>query len=225
MLEAFLRETPGESFGVWPVWLEWVVGSAVAFFMITGQIGFLGKLPLAPFLAGAAAWWVLHTIREGQISRLDSRKKLDFEKWNRVGRVRNILAQGAKLSTYLPVPVLESLEACARARFNALEEIRLSGDHVSLVAFNDDLNEEMALAIATAAIVTRRDDQAMKDVKRWEEDDDLMADIVRRIDTRRERMESVIVGLGSGSLRDNLARAKAEREAAERELDESLRQM
>lgn len=224
MLEAFLRETPDRSFGVMPGWIEWAGSAAVLFGLLNSH--FLGFLATA--ILTAAVWGLLHFIRDRQIARLDLRRKIEFEKWTHVARLRAIITAGAKLSSYLPGAVAEELEACARARFHALEELRLGEDPVSVEQIKEEMDAELAVAIASAAIVTRRDDQAMGDVKRWEQDEALLAPIVQRIAVRRQRLEALSVETRTpdmSALRDNLARAKAEREAAERELDESLRQM
>jgi hypothetical protein len=232
MLEAFLREAPAKDFGVWPQWLEWVAGAGTAFLLMSVQIDFFEKSKLWAFGIGAAVWYGFHFCREQQITRLDRHQKVHFERWSHVQRLRAIMVSGAKLSSYLPVPVAEQLEACARARLQTLEEVRLAGptDPELVSRVTQEVDDELSLAIGSAALVTRRDEQSLKDVKMWESDESLLAPILRRISTRRERLESLAESLVSSapeseSLRDLLARVKVEREEAERELNDSLRQM
>ncbi|MBS1708358.1 MAG: hypothetical protein JSS65_06495 [Armatimonadetes bacterium] len=231
MLEAFVRDAKVKTFGVMP-WWQIIVLAIVPLVVASGvdKLVTIGKLvDLVGLLAGGAILWYFIQKRNTQLANLPLDHKFDYEKWQQVGRVKQILGQG-KLTHHIATPVLEELEAAARARFEALEELKTFGNESpELVSqMRNELDEELALAIASSAPVTRRDDQSRSLLKTWEDDQKLMAQVTRRVRARRDRIEAVaqsVSGLeptGASSLRDALLKARQEREEAEAELNQSL---
>ena len=228
MLEEFLRATPRRSFGVLPLWvvvLAGVIPPCVGFFAFAGF-----SYAVVGIVVGIALSKLLGALRARQEAGLRPETRLDHEKWGQVERLKRCLADG-KLSADVPATVLEQLEVAARARFEALEDLRLQPGHTAELTrqVREDLDNELALAISCAAPVIRREEHGYSQVKKWEADDALMSSVARRVSSRTERLAVIgesVRGLGptgDDSLREQLRVVRQERLAAEAELEAALR--
>lgn len=230
MLEEYLRQMPSRSFGVLPWWVIIFAGGIPP---ILGYVVFQGfGYAAVGLVLGWVVYKALSSFRARQEARLRPEARLDYEKWGQVDRLKKCMGEG-KLSSHVPGPVLEQLEVAARARFEALEDLRLQSGHAPELALQvrEDLDSELALAISCAAPVIRREEHGYSQVKKWEADEPLMQSVCRRVASRSERLATIaasVHGLGplsDGSLREQLAKVREERLAAEAELEASLREV
>ncbi len=224
MLAAFLGHIKPPAGRVLPEWMDWTI-AIIAFFLfhsILHKGGVLISIAVA-FTVGYAC----RTIRLQQISRQSRAFQTQYERWSKTKRLVDLQSE-FRIHLRVPRPVLAALEGAARTWHEVRETSRslALSDSLFTVDLEKALDECMLAATAAASPVVLRDEQGGKDLRRMEEDTELMARVVTQINHQDLLMQGLAPntdGTGTGSadsLRRRLDAARLEREAAEAELDE-----
>ncbi len=224
MLSAFLRqltrpEVPVLQEGL-EIWVGWGVLAIVAS-ILHHDVG--GLIAIA---AGWGSYYFLRRRRETQMASLTPGQRLAYERWRRVHRVQKLLKDGY-IKRSIPLPVMVRLESAARNWHDAREGLHnwLDADPAAVAELAATIDSLMIAAVAVAEPVIKQKDQRNKDVRLMEEDADLMNRICAKIEAEEARLlawkiEPVgTTSISPDSLRARLENIKAERLAAEAELD------
>ena len=227
MLDTFLRQVGPPQGEVSPEWMDWLF-AAVAFVVV----GIATERSVVALPAALAAGFCMlmwrQTSRKKLISLQPAGFQLEYDRWERAKRLKH-LCTNQMLHSHVPAPVLVSLERTARAWHDGIEEIRSSSsaDPELALQLQKEVDSMMLIAAGAAKPVVLSDEQGRKQLRALEEDADLMSRVCRRISQEEDSLNRLThAGQGAGStlsLRERLAVARREREAAEEELDATLR--
>ena len=221
MLDSFLQQVSSPDNTILPDWLEWVVGGVT--FCVLVKHGFLGMI------CAGLAYQACHTLRERQIARRSALFRLEYERWQKVQRIQKI-QHDKQLHRKVPELVLVALERAARARHDARESLNILAASEPAVALEmlKLIESAMFSACSVADPVILNDEQGKRVLRALEEDQNLMAQIVIRIDQEAARMHKIAPTLNweghqtHADLHERLSRAQEERSIAEAELNEML---
>jgi hypothetical protein len=227
MLSAFLRQVARPYVPLMQEGLESWVGWGS--FLIPASILHRDVGGLIAIAVGWGSYHLLHRQREIQWAKLEPDQKLLYERWKRVHRVQKLLKDG-HIKRSIPLPVMIRLEGAARNWHDAKEGLHswLGADASALAEAGATIDNLMMVAVAVAEPVIKQENQRNSDVKRMEQDEDLMSRICAKVELEESRLlawkqETLSSGgLDQESLRSRLNRAQAERAAAEAELDSLL---
>jgi hypothetical protein len=227
MLSEFFRHATRPPVLVVMEGLEWWVGwGSLAVF---GSVFHRPAFEIIPVAIGVGSYYFVKQRREKQVYALSANDRLKYNRWKKFRRVQKMFKDGG-IHKAVPRPVLLRLESAARTWHEAREALLpwVDADPAAYEEALATLDVLMMAAVAGAEPVVRRDDQRNSDVRRWEEDEDLMLRITTRIDAEEAKMQAWLTSsarvedLSQASLRERLERARQERNAAEAELDAML---
>ena len=187
MLTAFLSQVKRPTLPLMQEALESWVGWGV--FLILASILHKDVGGLIAIFAGWGSYQILHRRREMQMANLDPGDRLAYERWRRVHRVQKLLKDGL-IKKAIPIPVMARLESTARNWHDAREGLHgwLGADPAAMAEAVATIDSIMLTAVAVAEPVIKQDNQTNKDVRRMEEDDDLMSRICAKIDAEESRL-------------------------------------
>jgi len=221
MLDSFLQQVSSPDSTILPEWVEWAAAGITFFLLI--------KHGIVGLICAGIAYKGCQFIRDRQVARRSAQVRLEYERWQKVQRIQKIQHDN-ELHKKVPEVVLVALERAARTRHDARESLNALSASEPAVALEmlKLIDSAMFSACSAADPVILNDEQGKRVLKSLEEDENLMAQIVIRIDQEAARMRNIAPTLSweghqsHADLHERLSQAREERSKAEAELNEML---